>query len=171
MITHNSSSTFVMPPNQSQGYFFKARMFPIKHSVTHRVYEFRSVGFTRSHHAPRSVCCCNLARRSSRPTISTGIRASVTTFGTPSPSRGSPLISSARHNTPSCSFFPHISPALILNQVSSHASVPGSSRSQFQRGRSHLRAGPVRAHSLPCVYLHENWQKNWIDHRCVPNLA
>ena len=43
MITHNSNSTFIVPPNQSQGYFFKSRLFPAKRSVTHRVYEFKCV--------------------------------------------------------------------------------------------------------------------------------
>ncbi len=43
MISHCSSSRFSAPPSQSQGYFFKSRMFPTKHSVTHRVYEFRFV--------------------------------------------------------------------------------------------------------------------------------
>ncbi len=41
MITYNSVSTFISPPNQAKGYFFKSRLFPLKHATSHRVYEFR----------------------------------------------------------------------------------------------------------------------------------
>jgi hypothetical protein len=41
MITYNSVSTFITPPNQSKGYFFKNHIFPSKHAASHRVYEFR----------------------------------------------------------------------------------------------------------------------------------
>jgi hypothetical protein len=48
LITYNSTSAFDMPPNQSQGYFFKNELFSSKNSTSRRLYEFRCIARRRS---------------------------------------------------------------------------------------------------------------------------